>query len=31
MHPAVPEAREDTRGDIDQADDGAGGADQCRY
>ncbi|GAA1311939.1 hypothetical protein GCM10009647_036170 [Streptomyces sanglieri] len=31
VHPAVPEARENACGDIDQADDGAGGTDQRRY
>ncbi|GGT36293.1 hypothetical protein GCM10010207_40360 [Streptomyces atratus] len=31
VHPAVPEAREDARADIDQSDDGAGGTDQRRY
>ncbi|GGV91199.1 hypothetical protein GCM10015535_48860 [Streptomyces gelaticus] len=31
VHPAVPEAREDAGGDIDQADGGAGGTDQRRY
>ncbi|CAM5229815.1 hypothetical protein SCYAM73S_04109 [Streptomyces cyaneofuscatus] len=31
VHPAVPEAGEDTGRDVDQSDDGAGGADDGRY
>ncbi|GAA3483777.1 hypothetical protein GCM10018966_083090 [Streptomyces yanii] len=31
VHPAVPEAREHPCGDVDQTDEGAGGADERRY
>lgn len=31
VHAAVPEAREDPRGNVDEADRGAGASHQCRY